>query len=393
MELLKKYKREIEYCTFCPRLCRFECPTAIAESNETYTPTGKMSLVYLVEIAKANPEKVKDAFYMCVDCKHCITPCLHKIDVPKVLIEARAKVYESGMSDQNIKKFAGLLEKYDHPYSHIMEDNLKEVVSGLYSRYTEQKKTKGMPTLAAPYQGVDHEKPPIDRARVLYFPGCTALRFYKDTVKGVSRLLTVLDIDFDIMDEPTCCGYPGYAAGVKDWFQKTAAKLKGTLDKYDTVISTCPTCINTFKNIYRRNGIELKANPMHILEFIAPKIKQLLKQTTKADAVVAYHDPCHLGRHLGDYDTPREIIDLIYEKRVEFQWSKEEANCCGGGGAVPLTNPDTSSKIGKKRMEEFKLTGADKLLTACPSCVRWLKKADERIEVIDIVDVLVKKLV
>lgn len=364
MNLLEKYKREIEYCTFCPRLCRFECPTALAEDNETYTPTSKMTLVYLTETASAKPEEVKVAFYMCVDCRHCMTPCLHKIDVPKVLIAARAKVYESGVADDNIKKFTASLEKYDHPYSTVLEKNLQDVL----------------------------EKVPARNAKVLYFPGCTALRFDKELVKGTMRLLDKLSVGADIMDKPLCCGYPGYAAGNMDWFKKTAIKLKQKLDKYDTVISTCPTCINTFKNTYHRYGIDIKAKPLHLLEYIAPAIKPLLAGIKKENNVAAYHDPCHLGRHLGVYDIPREIIDHLYEKRMEFQWSRDDANCCGGGGVVPLTHPKTSGKIAKKRMSEFKNTGADVLLTACPSCVRWLQKADEKTKVMDITHVLINRL-
>ncbi len=365
MNLLKKYKREIEYCTFCPRLCRFVCPVALAEDNETYTPTSKMTLVYLTEIASVKPEKVKEAFYMCVDCRHCITPCIHKIDVPKVLNSARAKIYESGLADGNINKFSVMLEKYGHPYGNALEQNLNDIVKNV---------------------SVKHGK-------VLYFPGCTSVRFNKDFVKGVIKLLDALCIEADVMDKPVCCGYPGYAAGNMNWFRKTAIKLKTILDKYDTVISTCPTCISTFRYLYHRYDIDIEAKPVHLLEYAAPTIKPMLRGLKKENKVVAYHDPCHLGRYLGVYDIPREIIDLLYQKRVEFQWNRDDANCCGGGGVVPLTHPKTSKKISDKRINEFKQTGAGLLLTACPSCVRRLKKPNDNVEVLDITEVLIKKLV
>ncbi|MCL4558007.1 MAG: (Fe-S)-binding protein [Deltaproteobacteria bacterium] len=391
MDLLKRYKREIEYCTFCPRLCRFVCPTALAEDNETYTPTSKMTLVYLAEIASARPEEVKKAFYMCVDCKHCMTPCIHKIDVPKVLIAARAKAFRSGIADDNVKRFADALEKYDHPYSRIMGDNLKEVVdAGHRTRPavadTEPSAAPGG-TQAGPAPTVDGGK-----ERVLYFPGCTALRFDKELVKDAMGLLSRLGIRTDIMDEPLCCGYPGYASGNMDWFMKVASRMKQVLDGYDTVVSTCPTCITTFRTLYHRHGIDIKARPVHMLEYIAPAVRPLLDGRKKEDTTAAYHDPCHLGRHLGVYDVPREIIDRLYERRVELLWNRDDANCCGGGGAVPLTLPGTSGKIARKRMGEFRSTGADVLLTACPSCVRWLQKADGDAKVMDITRVLIDRL-
>ncbi|MGC8684178.1 MAG: (Fe-S)-binding protein [bacterium] len=383
MNLLDKYKRELEYCTFCPRLCRFECPVALVEYNETYTPTSKMMLVYMAEKGSVKMDAVKEAFYMCVDCKHCITPCIHRIDVPKVLIVARAKVYESGIADDNIKRFNTSLEKSDHPYSHIMEDNLDDVLSYLKRENVVSGETN---------KGNTGEGKADTTQRVLYFPGCTALRFYKELVKGTVNLLNRLDIHADVIDKPICCGYPGYAAGNIEWFKKTAEKLTRILDNYDVVVSTCPTCINTFKNIYHRYGIDIKAKPFHLLEYIAPRVKSLLSSTGKEARSVAYHDPCHLGRHLGVYDAPRELIDVLFDKRIEFQWSKEDANCCGGGGDLPLTHPKTSERIAGKRMKEFKETGAELLLTACPSCVRWLQKADASIKVMDITEVLINRL-
>jgi Fe-S oxidoreductase len=377
MNLLDKYKRELEYCSFCPRLCRFECPVAIVEHNETYTPTSKMMLAYISELGHIDQDAVKDAFYMCVDCKHCITPCIHKIDVPKVLISARAKVYEAGLASENVKKFATFIESVGHPYSHILEDNLNDVLFEL--------KDIKKPTL-------EDENRNIQKERVLYFPGCTALRFNKELVKDTAILLNKLGIYADTMDKPLCCGYPGYAAGNIDWFIKTATKLSQTINKYDIIISTCPTCISTFKNIYHRYGIDIKAKAVHLLEYIYPAILPVISKMGKEHRSVAYHDPCHLGRHLNVYDIPRQIIDQLYDKRIEFQWSKEDANCCGGGGDLPLTHPKTSEKIAMKRMQEFKDTGADILLTACPSCVRWLQRVDNSVKVIDITEVLIQRI-
>jgi hypothetical protein len=36
------------YCTYCPKMCRFSCPTAAAESRETVTPWGMMRLLEMV---------------------------------------------------------------------------------------------------------------------------------------------------------------------------------------------------------------------------------------------------------------------------------------------------------------------------------------------------------
>jgi Fe-S oxidoreductase len=47
---------------------------------------------------------------------------------------------------------------------------------------------------------------------------------------------------------------------------------------------------------------------MDISEFLLPKLADRLKEK---NLVVTWHDPCVLGRHLGDYETPRDVIRSI----------------------------------------------------------------------------------
>ena len=68
--------RATEYCTFCPKLCRFSCPIAEVEHRETVTPWGLMRLLeYARRGTVAGSEETAEIFYHCTGCARCQTMC------------------------------------------------------------------------------------------------------------------------------------------------------------------------------------------------------------------------------------------------------------------------------------------------------------------------------
>ncbi|MFW9846750.1 MAG: (Fe-S)-binding protein, partial [Candidatus Thorarchaeota archaeon] len=112
---------------------------------------------------------------------------------------------------------------------------------------------------------------------------------------------------------------------------------------------------------------------------------------------VTYHDPCHLGRELGIYDAPREILEAIPGiELVEMESKREAALCCGSGGGVRSYDPDLAKRIGADRIRQALETGADVIATACPFCVNNLEAGASQegssIGVADIVNLLAESL-
>ena len=81
---------------------------------------------------------------------------------------------------------------------------------------------------------------------------------------------------------------------------------------------------------------------------------------------VTYQDPCRLGRHLGVYDEPRQLLEMIGLELVEMPRHRENALCCGTNG---WTHCGAANKqIQADRLREAQATGADVLVTACLKC-------------------------
>ena len=45
--------KQLDYCTYCPKMCRHACPVGNASGHESYTPQSKMNR--LNELRKARP--------------------------------------------------------------------------------------------------------------------------------------------------------------------------------------------------------------------------------------------------------------------------------------------------------------------------------------------------
>ncbi|MBW1713654.1 MAG: (Fe-S)-binding protein, partial [Deltaproteobacteria bacterium] len=118
---------------------------------------------------------------------------------------------------------------------------------------------------------------------------------------------------------------------------------------------------------------------------------------------VAYHDPCDIGRHMGLYEEPRELIKALPGvELVEFALNRQLAKCCGGGGGMKAFDLDLSLELAQKRVLQAVDLGAEAIVSACPSCKQnfvqgsaRLKKAGQlkkKMKVMDVTELLAKRL-
>ncbi len=103
----------------------------------------------------------------------------------------------------------------------------------------------------------------------------------------------------------------------------------------------------------------------HITELLAENLAHLRFREWKA--VVTYHDPCRLGRGMGVYDPPRELLRSIPGVRlVEMEHARELSLCCG---TSCWTNCNRYSKLMQlARLKEAAAAGAATLVTSCWEC-------------------------
>ena len=367
--MLDRYSKEISYCTFCPKLCRFACPVAKAEHSETSIPTVRQELLSLIRSGRlALTPETAEVFNHCAFCLHCRSYCHHLIEVPVVMEEARALAspYRGERAEQFLHRF-----RQDHtPYGPRLWERISRIV------------------------------PPearIEGAQVAFFPGCTSTWHSPEDLSDTWKIFRYLKIDYVgfYSGDDFCCGMPLLNLGDHAGFQEQAERLAEKLRKYKLIITGCPACMYAFRVRYEQSGVRFPPKVQHISEFLLEKGEDLkgLPPDPHGQGEVYYHDPCYLGRYLGIYDAPRQLLARVRGTPArEFTWSRDDAVCCGGGGGLPLLLPDTSRRIAGKRIEEFRSRGGHVLASACPSCKQTFQKADAVLEVRDIVNLIAARV-
>jgi heterodisulfide reductase subunit D len=239
------------------------------------------------------------------------------------------------------------------------------------------------------------------KADILYYIGCTAGIKLPEVAKAIAKILKAADVEFAVLEDEPCCGSVLLRTGQVDE-AKTCAKKVATAIRNSgakKVVVSCAGCLKTLMADYpERFGIELP-QVGHVIDYVLDLLHEgkIKLKSQEEDVKVTYHDPCHLGRELGIYESPRYLLTALPGiNLVEMETNRETAMCCGAGGGLKSYNSDLAKKIGADRVMDAELTGAEVLSTACPFCELNLEsgrlKNNSKIRVVDVLELLAERL-
>jgi len=218
-----------------------------------------------------------------------------------------------------------------------------------------------------------------EHADVLYFVGCVSS--FSPAIQEIPQafLQVLLKAGMDVAllaEKERCCGFPlimgGLASDARDLIDHNMAELRRLGAK--TVVFNCPSCYYTWKKYYPVEGIRLA----HATEVIQDLVDEGRLVFEAGAQPVTYHDPCDLGRGMGQYDAPRNVLrSFAPEDYIELVPSKGAALCCGGGGDVEMWDPDLVAGVNTILTDSIVSSGANLLIQACPQCKRVTQRGLE----------------
>lgn len=237
----------------------------------------------------------------------------------------------------------------------------KSVFTLLVEFMNRNPKSKGVPTN---FKG---ETDPT--SEVAYFPGCldffdcfldVGVNFHEIGESSI-KLLNITGIKPRLLPL-RCCGHDALWQGNKEAFDAVRKYNEEILAKsgIKTLVTSCAECFRTFSKDY-----ELNVEILHVSQLLEKKA-DLLKLQAK-DCKVTYHDPCRLGRHMGVYDAPRNVLQNVKGvKLVELDEAREDSQCCGVSAWVSC---NTEAKVlMTEKLDKAAQTGGGTLITTCPKC-------------------------
>ena len=225
---------------------------------------------------------------------------------------------------------------------------------------------------------------------LLYFRGCTAREKLNSISKATERIIKIEKINYETLDDEKCCGSVLLRTGFLD---DAIEQMNGNLEDLEgkTILTSCAGCYKTLKEDYKEYlDVDLKV--IHISQLLEQLINEnKINLKGNKDLKVTYHDSCHLGRHAGEYEAPRNVINSI-SNLVEMENNREKARCCGSGGGVKSAYGDLSNSIADLRIQEAKDTDADLLVSACPFCKLNLSQNSDDLEILDLSEFVLEHL-
>lgn len=368
-------------CYQCGR-CMAACPWNFLETVNytTYRFCQRIKLGAIIESEEkeAIAADTIDVF-RCVGCDSCKHECPRGVGLSDVLRAVRR-----------------ILVEYD---SYPSE--LKSVVSRLYNTGNPL----GEPSEKRADWATDLKVSQFDTSvhEYVYFSCCVPAfdQRARKVSQATAKILKKAGVQFGIIGkEEFCCGEAVRRVGAEKVFQTAVKHNTEVFAKtgVSKVITTSPHCYTTFKNEYPEYYD--KIDPLHATQLFARLIEQK-KITPKKSfhKTVVYHDPCTLGRQMGVFEEPRDVLKSIPElKLIEVPvFNREYSICCGGGAMGLWRDWPQDERLANLRIEQILNTGAEIIAVACPYCLQMfeetLKTMNVDIPVMDVAEILYESLI
>ena len=351
--------KQLDYCTFCPKMCRHACPVSTAAGRETWIPQAKMDRLNLLRRDRAAwTSESADPLWACTGCRHCTMYCDHGNEPGLVLLAGRAEAVARGAGHPALAGYADRFRNRDERLAKQARDLFP-------GRFAED-------------------------GQVGFWPGCDAIDKGDRDVAAALTVFEAVGADHvKLVDAlQACAGYPLLAAGYPDLFRWHAGKVAKALRRFRTVVINCSACLYTLRAQYPGEGVTMPTEILSLAEFLAQSAARLPRPRTRR--TVYYHDPCYLARYSGVIEPPRRVLGQVAEVR-ELSWSRTDTECCGGAGVLPKTMPAVADAMARRRLSEVAAQGGGMVVTSCATCTFMLKRnAPRSVEVADLASAVVQ---
>ena len=380
-------------CIQCSR-CQDACPAyetgkelspSALEINKRYFINDNISAIANGEsIDKALTDWMltEEAAWSCTTCGYCVEVCPVGNEPMIDILRARQNLVmmESNFPQDAVETFEKM-ENYGNPWGLSPQDR-ENWMDGLDVPLMREKKN----------------------TEVLYWAGCSGAYDSRgrEISQSVAKILNEAKVDYACLgNEETCTGDSARRIGNEYLFQTMAEQNKETFEQYNfkKIVTQCPHCFTTLKNDYAEMGIELDV--VHHSQYIDELINEKkIEPKPYLDEDITFHDPCYLGRHNGEYDAPRKVLQSVLKEGSikEMEQSKSDSFCCGAGGGNMWYEIKTGERINQNRVNQAVDTEAKTIAAACNFCNIMLEDGvkttgnEENIRVVDIAEMVSKGL-
>ena len=336
--MARGYEYEMNKCYGCD-LCDDACPVRLFNAGD------KLNIIYNTW----NNEDDGVPMFSCLTCSACSNACPQLVDYDSY-VDIRRNLIVGGPPATEIPHTV---------LQAVLAAEAEEEADGSFLSFEEA----GVSSNVGYYPGcVDY----LDQEMVFSHLNEGTMDLGATTTSAFTLFKEIgADVSYLGRDVLKCCGHDQKWQGMDEVFEKLKNYNQSKLNEsgIDTLVTSCAECFRTFARDYELEDIKV----MHTTEYLKEQGFDVQLQV-EHETTVTYHDPCRMGRQMGIYDTPRDLVTAVEGvELVEMVHSGEDAMCCGVSSMMSCN--ENSRALRLARFEEVRETGADIMLTSCPKCV------------------------
>jgi Fe-S oxidoreductase len=159
-------------------------------------------------------------------------------------------------------------------------------------------------------------------------------------------------------------GHDVWYKGALEEFEALSERLVPELRRAVDETGGHPVVCNSAEDAHALRDLH-GVDAVHISQFLSGKDTGALSVEGEGGPKVAFFDPCRLGRYVGAYDEPRDLLAKVAQV-VDLGWERGEEPCCGVSAWV---NCNAWSKDHRESiLRQAHEAGVEVLVTGCPMC-------------------------
>ncbi|MGD0365735.1 MAG: (Fe-S)-binding protein, partial [Bryobacteraceae bacterium] len=356
-----RLQAELDKCMHCG-MCMAVCPVYATEKSEAAVARGKIGIAEAVisgDLA-LDDQEVIDTLFNCLVCKSCMQSCPSGVQFDRIILGMRAAIVEKnglpwlkaaifgalkrpGVLDGAMKVGAaleGLVFRND-PQLRAISPRSPFAFVGKHAGFDGNRLFPAPAAMPLRDRVPEAIAAPHAKTRVAFFTGCSFNYFYPETGIDLIEVLTENQVEVVVPKDQNCCGTPvlvhGDVATARTLARNNIDAMERSKAQY--IVTGCGSCGSAWQHQfqellrddpdYSRRAAYWGAHTYDISTFLTD-VMRFRTPKGRVEAVVTYHDSCHLKKSMKVFREPREILRAI-PGLIFHEMSKPDA-CCGSGG-------------------------------------------------------------